>query len=68
MYDSTVRKLETSGADHVFPWRIAPKLVPHRQYVRRAAYRAGGTIEYTAFRSARSRGSPVTDVPIRLVT
>jgi hypothetical protein len=31
-------------------------------------YVAGGMIEYTAFRSARSRGSPVTDVPIPLVT
>jgi hypothetical protein len=32
------------------------------------AYDAGGMIAYTAFRSASSRGSPVTDVPTWLVT
>jgi hypothetical protein len=32
------------------------------------AYGSGGMIEYTAFRSARSRGSPVSVVPIWLVT
>ena len=32
------------------------------------AYGAGGMTEYTAFRSARSRGSPVSAVPIWLVT
>ena len=31
-------------------------------------YDAGGMIEYTAFRSARSRGSPVIVAPIWLVT
>jgi hypothetical protein len=41
---------------------------PSDHRVNLTAYGAGGMIEYTAFRSARSRGSPVSVVPIWLVT
>jgi hypothetical protein len=41
---------------------------PSGHRVKLTAYGACGMIEYTAFRSARSRGSPVSVGPIWLVT